>query len=206
MNASGDVLVAGYTSSGDFPATAGGVQGTLAGAEDAFIAKLTPSLRLDDSLPPFTTTAVEFHHAAFGHYFVTAQADEIAGLDSGVFAGWARTGHTFNVWTDGVGLADVCRFFTLAFSPKSSHFYTASASECDYVKQNPDWIYEKTAFKVALPDAQGTCPTGIPLYRLYNDGQTGAPNHRYTTSAGVRAAMISQGYLPEDDNTVCVSR
>ncbi len=148
--------------------------------------------------------AVEFYHAFFGHYFVTIQEDEIAALDTGVFVGWARTGQTFNVFDLGSGHADVCRFFTTAFAPKSSHFYTPLAFECDFVKQNPDWIYEKVAFQLRLPEG-GQCPSGtIPLYRLYNNGLTGAPNHRYTTSTAIRAQMIAQGYAAEDDNTGCV--
>ncbi len=33
--------------------------------------------------------------------------------------------------------------------------------------------------------------------RLYNDGQGGAPNHRFTTSASVRAEMLASGYIAE---------
>ena len=148
--------------------------------------------------------AVEFFHAGFGHYFVSADADEIAGLDSGAIAGWARTGESFTVWSTGSGLADVCRFFTTAFAPKSSHFYTANSAECDAVGRNPVWQYEKVAFLVAVPDAGGACPLGVKLYRLYNNGQTGAPNHRYTTSLAIRSQMIAQGFVPEDDATWCV--
>ena len=62
--------------------------------------------------PVDTTTAVEYYHAGFGHYFTTAQADEITGLDGGAYGGvWTRTGYTFGVWTSGTGLFDVCRFF-----------------------------------------------------------------------------------------------
>ena len=42
-----------------------------------------------------TSTAVEFYHGAFGHYFVTASPQEIAGLDTGVLPGWSRTGESF---------------------------------------------------------------------------------------------------------------
>lgn len=89
--------------------------------------------------PGSQSQAVEYFHAGLGHYFLTAQADEIAAIDSGIFAGWSRTGATFNVWTSGAGLADVCRFFTTYFAPKGSHFYTAIASECEVVKKNPIW-------------------------------------------------------------------
>jgi hypothetical protein len=36
-----------------------------------------------------------------------------------------------------------------------------------------------------------------PVYRLYNNGQGGAPNHRYTIDLTVRAQMIAQGWVPE---------
>ena len=155
--------------------------------------------------PQPKTAAIEYFHTGMGHYFVTSQQDEIAGLDQGVFGPeWVRTGETWNVWLDGPQLVDVCRFFTVAFAPKGSHFYTANAAECELVKHNPVWIYEKIAFKVALLNDDGSCKNGIFLYRLFNNGMTGAPNHRYTTSVDIRAAMIAQGFSPEDDNTVCV--
>ena len=37
------------------------------------------------------------------------------------------------------------------------------------------------------------------MYRLYNNGQGAAPNHRYTTDLGVRAQMLAQGWIPEGD-------
>jgi hypothetical protein len=44
----------------------------------------------------------------------------------------------------------------------------------------------------------GRCPSATqPVYRLYNDGQGGAPNHRFTTSASVRARMLASGYIAE---------
>lgn len=140
--------------------------------------------------------AIEYFHAGFAHYFVTALPEEIAGLDAGVFSGWQRTGNAFRVWKSGTG-ADVCRFFTTAFAPKSSHFYTSDANECEFVKHNPDWTYEHVAFAVVLPDAADNCATGVPLYRMYNGGRTGAPNHRYTTDLAIRKTMLDQGFVPE---------
>ncbi len=140
--------------------------------------------------------AVEYFHQAMGHYFMTANADEIAALDQGYFAGWTRTGQTWSVWSQGGGLKDVCRFFTVTFAPKSSHFYTANPAECEYVKHNPDWQFEKIAFKVYALD-NGDCPVGIPLYRTYNQGMSGAPNHRYTTDPAIRDLMLSRGYYDE---------
>jgi hypothetical protein len=66
------------------------------------------------------------------------------------------------------------------------------------VKSNADWSFEGEVFHVALPDGQGACPSGTqPVYRLYNNGQTGAPNHRFTTDATLRSQLIGQGWVPE---------
>jgi hypothetical protein len=189
----GGVLLAGGTASGNFPRTAGAAQPAAGGGGDAFVARMTASLRLVDS------PAIEYWHAEWNHYFVTASEDEIAKLDAGVFAGWARTGQSFNVRPlDTTGAANVCRFFSVSFAPKSSHFYTPFASECADVETNPDWQFEGDVFAIGLPDGGGNCGTGLlPLFRLYNDGQGGAPNHRYTTNATTRADMLAQGWIAE---------
>ena len=149
--------------------------------------------------------AVEYFHQNFGHYFVTSIPAEIQALDTAGFVGWARTGETFDVFVLGSGHADVCRFFTTAFPPKSSHFYTPLVNECDIVKTNPDWIYEGIVFEVRLPTGTA-CPVGTtPLYRLYNNGQGGAPNHRYTTKTSIRDQMVAAGFIFEGA-TGCVPK
>jgi len=153
--------------------------------------------------------AIEYHHAAFDHYFVTAIADEITKLDNGTFVGWTRTGLSFNVYptaTAPAGSVPVCRFFSTSFAPKSSHFYTPSASECALVKTNPDWLFEAEVFNVApASTADGSCPANtLSVYRLYNNGQGAAPNHRYTTDASVRQQMLAQGWIPEGYGTLGV--
>jgi mono/diheme cytochrome c family protein len=153
--------------------------------------------------PPVGTlvAAQEFHHAAFDHYFITTVADEITKLGNGTFAGWSPTGRTFNVYLATgapAGTARVCRFFSAAFAPKSSHFYTPSASECALVQASADWSFEGEVFNVPPVAADGSCPSGtLPVYRLYNNGMGAAPNHRYTTDATVRAQMIAAGWVPE---------
>ena len=144
-------------------------------------------------------SASEFHHADFDHYFVTALPNERQLLDAGVFAGWQRTPIEFRVDdAPGPGLVPVCRFFSTAFGPRSSHFYTALASECATVKANPDWTYEGDAFYVRLPDANGACPVGTgPMYRLYNNGMGGAPNHKFTPYPSDRGDMIAAGWIAD---------
>jgi hypothetical protein len=66
------------------------------------------------------------------------------------------------------------------------------------VKTEAAWEYESVAFYIALANADGTCPAGtIPLYRAYDNGMGGAPNHRYTTSLAVLNQMIAAGWVFE---------
>jgi len=148
---------------------------------------------------PTTVTLVEYYHAAFDHYFVTHLQDEIIKLDSGTFAGWARTGRSFRAWSaPAAGTSPVCRFFSETFTPKSSHFYTSFSSECATVKQNADWTFEGEVFHVALPDGNGACAAATqPVYRIYNQGRGGAPNHRFTTDPALQQEMLSRGWIPE---------
>jgi hypothetical protein len=153
------------------------------------------------------TTAIEYYHAGFDHYFVTSIADEITQRDNGTFAGWIRTGESVRVYTDApAGSAPVCRFFSTAFGSKSSHFYTSDANECGLVKRNASWQFESpSVFQWLASGPTGDCPAGSePLYRLYNNGQGAAPNHRYTTSTATRSAMIAKGWIPEGNGALGV--
>jgi hypothetical protein len=159
----------------------------------------SPRWVYDDVRYATTLPAVEYHHAGFDHYFVTALADELTKLDNGTFTGWARTGLRFDVGAPGAaGTNPVCRLFSASFAPKSSHFYSSDAAECELRKADPHWQFEGTVFALGSTDASGGCAAGTtPLYRLYNNGQGGAPNHRYTTSLAARQAMVDAGWIPE---------
>jgi len=156
-----------------------------------------------------TALAVEYYYDAWNFYFETAFPDEIAALDGGAFGGvWKRTGQTFTVWTQASANAaavPTCRFFSTGFAPKSSHFYTPFADECALRKTDPGWAYEAIAFYVELTDANGLCAAGtIPLYRVYDNGMGGAPNHRYTTSRAIRDQMLTLGWSPEGNGPAII--
>lgn len=155
--------------------------------------------------PWFEPLAIEYLHRQFGHYFVTANGDEMLALDLANDAPWVRTGKQFKVWGQSAPeLATVCRFWSdQSFAPKSSHLYTPFDGECASLRAGSVWRYESGAFWLRLPEgAPGaqSCPQGSqPLYRVYNNGQGGAPNHRYTTESTVVDAMVAQGWVVEGD-------
>jgi hypothetical protein len=158
--------------------------------------------------PPDAVMPVSrYFHEGFGHYFITADESEQIALDSRVFDGWelwelargnlGSDNGKFGFWRAGEGLSAVCRFFSTAFAPKSSHFYTAEASECEKVKANPNWLYEGVAGYVLPAQTATQCAQGIPLYRLYNNGQGEAPNHQYTTDARDADFQAQHGWASE---------
>jgi hypothetical protein len=151
-------------------------------------------------VPGGPTQAVEYYYPALNHYFMTAAQAEINALDGNVFPGWQRTGLGFKAYVAATaGASPVCRFYIPP--PYDSHFYSASPAECAQVRATyPFFVYESpNVFYVALPDpTTGACPPAtMAVYRLYNNGMGGGPNHRYTTSATIKAQMIAQGWIPE---------
>jgi hypothetical protein len=146
---------------------------------------------------------VEFYDAGLDHYFVTANPDEIAKLDGGVFVGWQRTGESFKAFEPAdvsPSAVPVCRFYGLPAAGLDSHFYSASAAECDAVKQKfaQSWLFESAnVFQLYLPNGTtGACPAGtVPVYRLWN--KRSDSNHRYTTSIATFDAMVAKGYVAE---------
>ena len=163
-----------------------------------------------------TTTAIEFYHAGFDHYFITRLPEEIDALDSGRLTGWSRTGRAFEVFATaaegGPGANPVCRFY-IPPQKGDSHFFSASLAECaDILGKIPTdsnyagYIYESPdAFYAALPNTTtGACPAGtVPVYRLWN--QRTDSNHRYTPDPGIKAAMLAKGYFAEGYGNDAVS-
>jgi YVTN family beta-propeller protein len=149
-----------------------------------------------------TSIATEFYHAAFDHYFHTADETETRRIRDGLFNDdWHRTFEFWRVWNaPGPGRVAVCRFFSPSYTPKSSHFYTPYPTECASLAAGSVWQLESSAvFYLVLPDlTTGNCAVGTsPLYRLYNDSAGGAPNHRYTANRTVRDATVARGWIAE---------
>ncbi|MEO8848187.1 MAG: choice-of-anchor D domain-containing protein [Casimicrobiaceae bacterium] len=188
---------------------------TATGGREADIAIDSPQLAALAILPlggigiratlPAIVSVVEYYDAAFDHYFMTPVASEIALCDARQppCADWVRTGRSFNAYAitgAPAASAAVCRFFNDSFAPRSSHFYALHGLGCEQtLAAFPDWQLEYSAlFNALLPATDGSCAAGaVPVYRVYNNGMGGAPNHRFTTDFAVRAQMIAAGWVAE---------
>lgn len=152
------------------------------------------------NLAPETAIAAEYYHAGFGHFFHSSDPVELRLLDDGIYgAAWTATQQFWRVWTaPGKDRVPVCRLYSAGATPRTSHVYTPYADECEALKAGPTWQFESIAYFVALPDEGGACIDGTePLYRLYNEGRDGAPNHRFTRERSVRDAMTGAGWVAE---------
>jgi hypothetical protein len=129
---------------------------------------------------PAETTVYEFYHPQTQHYFITSYADEIALLSRARSRRGSPPG-IVQVWS-GVGTNNpVCRFYTDKFASKPSHFYSSVPAECPGLANGGVWTLEAPNAFYLMSGASGSCPSGtMPLYRIYNNGLSGAPNHRYT--------------------------
>jgi YVTN family beta-propeller protein len=167
----------------------------------------TVTIAAEENTLAGTQIATEFYEAAFNHFFNTDDEVETRLLVDGIFGdGWHRTFLFFRVWTaPGPGRLPVCRLFSASFGTLSSHFYTLNASECLFRAAN-GWVLESSTFYYLMPtDANGNCPAGTaPLFRVYNNGMGGAPNHRFTGDINARNLMITLGWIPEGNGPLII--
>jgi uncharacterized protein (DUF1800 family) len=145
-----------------------------------------------------TATAVEYFHAALGHYFITTDASEMRSAEA---AGWSRTGGQFGVFaraSDAPGLSPVCRFYDGPGENRHSHRYTADPAECESLKANPGLKYEGIVFYVA-PAVAGRCGAGTTaVYRSSVDEVFRNDfNQRFTVDPTVYVKAASLGQSPE---------
>lgn len=140
---------------------------------------------------------VELYNTVLDHYFMTADAAEVATIDSGAAGiGWTHTGQAFIARSGpDPGFDPVCRFYGPA---PNSHFYTMDAAECAATRRDPGWVFEGTALYAARVQER-SCPPGMrELWRAYNNGFPWRPsNHRYSTDRALLESMAARGWSVE---------
>jgi hypothetical protein len=156
-------------------------------------------------------TVVEYYNPALDHYFMTSLESEINLCNASLppCEGWVRTGETFRTDAPGRYLVDdnptfgpVCRLFNDSYAGTSTHFYALQGLGCEETLADfPDWRLETPElFDAVSVDADGICPEArfsLPIYRVFNNGMGGAPNHRYTTKYAIVQAMVAKGWVSE---------
>lgn len=158
---------------------------------------------------------VEYYNATLDHYFMTQNRVEMHDLDTGVHAGWVRTGQSFSTYVPGATIygnwTGALRYYGLPSAGLDTHFYTYGGTEQIALTIGPyakDWILEtQNAFEVSPPNfPDGACFESAPVYRVWNNRIDS--NHRYTTKREIRDAMVAAGWIAEgrgDDAVVmCV--
>lgn len=146
------------------------------------------------------STVIEYYNASLDHYFVTAEADEVAMLDQGVVVpGWSRTGRAFkSLVRDAAGGVPACRYTGTPNIGQSTHFYSIYPEECAFLAGNPLWTSEGIAFRAQDFVPELLCAADRSLvWRLYNNGKGGMANHRYLTGRSDIASMLDQGWMVE---------
>jgi YVTN family beta-propeller protein len=153
---------------------------------------------------PALPAVVEFYNAPLDNFFITADPVEAAAVDTGnAGPGWSRTG---NIFLSGGPIA-VCRFYGSLSPGPNSHFYTASASECAFLRALqattpptvPRWNFESNDFLTNVP-LGGACPAQtVPVFRAYNDGLARHidSNHRITNNAASIQEVVARGWTNE---------
>lgn len=168
---------------------------------------LDTSLALQSTLPgvsvapPGTVPVIEYYRSDKDHYFMSADAAEIAFVDTGLAGTFQRTGELFYAWLDPAlappGAVPVCRFSATGLI--DSHYFTASAAECQFILTHfaGVWTLElAAAFYVLPPDATGACTAGtLPVYRFFDNRQDA--NQRHTIDLSVRRAMLNRAWVPQ---------
>ena len=164
----------------------------------------TPSASPPPPPPPASNAVVEFYNTILDHYFITADANEAAAIDNGSAGpGWSRTGNAFKAG----GSTFVCRFYGSQSPGPNSHFYTADAGECTFLKQlqasmpatERRWNFENNDFSTT-PAVNGACPAElVPVYRAYNNGFSlnTDSDHRITSNAAAIQAVVQRGWRDE---------
>lgn len=153
--------------------------------------------------PPGSVRVVEYYRSDLDHYFITADQNEIAALNTKASGVFKPTGLYFYAYPNPVsapvGVKPVCRFYAALAVYIDSHYYSADADECLAVLLlwPGIWTLETgAAFYIQVPDSKGHCPDGtLPVYRFFNNRRDA--NHRYTVDLSVRRAMQNRQWVPE---------
>jgi predicted dienelactone hydrolase len=137
---------------------------------------------------------VEYVLPKFGKFFMTGIANEIAALDT-LPADFQRTGIRFAAFrpTSSVG-TPLCRVYANDGLLISTHFYSLSEAECEWIRAQPwandEGIAMRASAIVGDPKQGGSCalPDTEKIVRLFNINTI---NHRYLPQSVVERSVFT---------------
>ena len=144
-------------------------------SEDFKLTTLPPPW-VEGEVTEYVNTA-DFPRQPDGQYFYAATDADRTALDS--IATWRRTGNSFGQG----GYVSVCRFYGGANGGPNTHFYSASDTECNWLKGVSFLAYEGQTFRVNKPlplaanAPAGTQPAARPDQNR-STASTTTPAHR----------------------------
>ena len=157
--------------------------------KDSLVGKIKSGRRINFykaiTTTPFQSPVHRFWSDTKQGHFYTSSEDEknyiIANYDNNI---WRYEGVAYNAYNSSTsGITPIYRFWS---DTKQHHFYTASASEKNYVIANYNdnvWKYEGIAYYAYASSQPGT----TPVYRFWSDTKQG---HFYTASEDEKNSII----------------
>ena len=150
--------------------------------------------------PAGATTVVEYYRSDLDHYYLSADPNEIAAIDSSLVSTNRRTGLYFFAWVDAAsappGAQPVCKFYGSPAVFIDSYYFTADPGACQYIiGHSPAWsLVNPAAFWVLPTDALGHCGAGtVAVFRFDNNRQDFNQRHTIDLSVTPRHAQPRMG-------------
>ncbi len=136
------------------------------------------------TIPPNAVPVIEYYRADSDHYFITADPNEVAYLDVHMHGVFERTGTVFFAYPGSFlappSVQPVCRFF--AGGLINSHFFTASAAECQFVLTR----WPCTGSSSRMRPSGSRCPTRTAPAAKARSRSTGSSTTARTRTTGTR--------------------
>ena len=148
---------------------------------------------------PAAMPAIEYHHAAFDHYFITSIADEITKLDNGTFAGWTRTGESFNVYRDAAaGMLRCAASSARRSRPRARTSTRRSRRSAPRASKPATGNSKAVVFAISMPTPPAIARPGRSRsIACTTTARARRPITATRRASAVRSQMLAQGWMPE---------
>lgn len=152
---------------------------------------------LETNLAESFVVLKEYRHKTLDRYYMTARLQDQNLIENGAIKNdWEQTGYKITILAnEKAGYSALCRFY---ISTTQTHFYTANPTECQYFKNQTNFVYEGIEGYVVYKDPTQQCGVLKPMYRIFSNAvDVNQRRHRYTGSSSVVSQFVAKGWLDE---------